>query len=671
MVSALPSPKSSPPQPFAATSAATAAESSLFDPSVPTSLLLKRDIADTQDEDLFNLVSRYMPESDAKAITNAAASTPQPSDSSLGTDGYATPRTMSGAAPGAGLKATLPSPGSTSRDSPVQQEDSMGTGGLAGVDGDARMAAYRRLEYGDDEPLDDDCIVIEDDDNGGSRRGSSGFSETHSNDDLFLDDIGGVHDSTPFHSDMSFTPLPRKRKGPETDDEASDAKRHRTFFDTPLSFQDNSAFAFFNNNIGSTPFDSDLSRHGDGQLPSNLGDPFESGADDDAFGALFELKDGGQDRDLSKTEPGFGHELRTPNGNVTQLPHGLRPLPTPHPTPLPKYDGAPTLSHMPMPMPVMLTHLRPPQQVMHPHHQGLQPIPLGYPSHHPQMLPGYPHSYPIQAHPHHPHMVPMHLPPGMGYPTPMALSHPHHPQAMVGGTPRPYYFPYYYPMHAPSPNATAQQQQQHAHPAGMLHMRPMPAPVQMQAATVAQMQAAVAAVASAASPQPAQEVNAEAVEAAAQERRALQRRRTSAVDRAAAAAAAAAATFAAKMEASRHAQSQSHSHSEASGSGSSDETERVTSGTDGTGDAETSPVETASRATAGRKASSTSRPATARAKTRPNHRPDVTASLFSWLMDHQSDPYPSDEVKKNLAKTTGLRLNQINDWFINARRRYL
>ncbi|KAJ3118803.1 hypothetical protein HDU96_008527 [Phlyctochytrium bullatum] len=58
-------------------------------------------------------------------------------------------------------------------------------------------------------------------------------------------------------------------------------------------------------------------------------------------------------------------------------------------------------------------------------------------------------------------------------------------------------------------------------------------------------------------------------------------------------------------------------------------------------------------------------------KSRPNHRPDVTASLFSWLMENQGNPYPSEEVKKSLAAATGLRMNQINDWFINARRRYL
>ncbi|KAJ3333361.1 hypothetical protein HDU76_008986 [Blyttiomyces sp. JEL0837] len=60
-----------------------------------------------------------------------------------------------------------------------------------------------------------------------------------------------------------------------------------------------------------------------------------------------------------------------------------------------------------------------------------------------------------------------------------------------------------------------------------------------------------------------------------------------------------------------------------------------------------------------------------RPRSRPNHKPSVTAVLFKWLMEHQSDPYPTEEVKRALGHATGLTLNQINDWFINARRRYL
>ncbi|KAJ3070765.1 hypothetical protein HDU98_006223 [Podochytrium sp. JEL0797] len=58
-------------------------------------------------------------------------------------------------------------------------------------------------------------------------------------------------------------------------------------------------------------------------------------------------------------------------------------------------------------------------------------------------------------------------------------------------------------------------------------------------------------------------------------------------------------------------------------------------------------------------------------KRRPNHKPDITARLFKWLMEHQHEPYPNEEQKKAMSADTGLTLNQINDWFINARRRYL
>ncbi|KAI8614306.1 homeobox KN domain-containing protein, partial [Chytriomyces sp. MP71] len=50
---------------------------------------------------------------------------------------------------------------------------------------------------------------------------------------------------------------------------------------------------------------------------------------------------------------------------------------------------------------------------------------------------------------------------------------------------------------------------------------------------------------------------------------------------------------------------------------------------------------------------------------------NVTALLFKWLMEHQHEPYPNEEEKKMMSVETGLNLNQINDWFINARRRYL
>jgi hypothetical protein len=41
----------------------------------------------------------------------------------------------------------------------------------------------------------------------------------------------------------------------------------------------------------------------------------------------------------------------------------------------------------------------------------------------------------------------------------------------------------------------------------------------------------------------------------------------------------------------------------------------------------------------------------------------------SWLFQNLSHPYPSEEQKKQLANDTGLTILQVNNWFINARRR--
>ncbi|ORZ17769.1 hypothetical protein BCR42DRAFT_239662 [Absidia repens] len=49
----------------------------------------------------------------------------------------------------------------------------------------------------------------------------------------------------------------------------------------------------------------------------------------------------------------------------------------------------------------------------------------------------------------------------------------------------------------------------------------------------------------------------------------------------------------------------------------------------------------------------------------------VTAILRDWLSDHKKHPYPTEEEKGDLARCTGLTLNQISNWFINARRRIL
>eukprot|EP00045_Choanoeca_perplexa_P010524 m.107178 g.107178 ORF g.107178 m.107178 type:complete len:446 (-) comp15307_c0_seq2:124-1461(-) len=48
-----------------------------------------------------------------------------------------------------------------------------------------------------------------------------------------------------------------------------------------------------------------------------------------------------------------------------------------------------------------------------------------------------------------------------------------------------------------------------------------------------------------------------------------------------------------------------------------------------------------------------------------------TQVLKAWLYEHTLTPYPSEEVKKELMQQSGLSLAQLNNWFINARRRLL
>ncbi|ORX58841.1 hypothetical protein DM01DRAFT_1318319 [Hesseltinella vesiculosa] len=50
---------------------------------------------------------------------------------------------------------------------------------------------------------------------------------------------------------------------------------------------------------------------------------------------------------------------------------------------------------------------------------------------------------------------------------------------------------------------------------------------------------------------------------------------------------------------------------------------------------------------------------------------DVTEFLKRWLVQHKKHPYPSEKEKLELAHHTGLTVNQISNWFINARRRIL
>jgi DNA-directed RNA polymerase delta subunit len=45
--------------------------------------------------------------------------------------------------------------------------------------------------------------------------------------------------------------------------------------------------------------------------------------------------------------------------------------------------------------------------------------------------------------------------------------------------------------------------------------------------------------------------------------------------------------------------------------------------------------------------------------------------MKDWLYTHVDNPYPSQADKDAMVDATGLTIKQINNWFINARRRYL
>ncbi|XP_051993437.1 homeobox protein Meis1-like isoform X1 [Xyrauchen texanus] len=47
----------------------------------------------------------------------------------------------------------------------------------------------------------------------------------------------------------------------------------------------------------------------------------------------------------------------------------------------------------------------------------------------------------------------------------------------------------------------------------------------------------------------------------------------------------------------------------------------------------------------------------------------ATNVMRAWLFQHLTHPYPSEEQKKQLSQDTGLTILQVNNWFINARRR--
>ncbi|KAL1556801.1 Homeobox protein HD-1, variant 2 [Salvia divinorum] len=48
---------------------------------------------------------------------------------------------------------------------------------------------------------------------------------------------------------------------------------------------------------------------------------------------------------------------------------------------------------------------------------------------------------------------------------------------------------------------------------------------------------------------------------------------------------------------------------------------------------------------------------------------DTTSVLKNWWQHHSKWPYPTEEDKAKLVEKTGLQLKQINNWFINQRKR--
>jgi len=58
-------------------------------------------------------------------------------------------------------------------------------------------------------------------------------------------------------------------------------------------------------------------------------------------------------------------------------------------------------------------------------------------------------------------------------------------------------------------------------------------------------------------------------------------------------------------------------------------------------------------------------------KRRGNLPKETTDKLRSWFVAHLHHPYPTEDEKQDLMRQTGLQMNQISNWFINARRRQL
>lgn len=56
---------------------------------------------------------------------------------------------------------------------------------------------------------------------------------------------------------------------------------------------------------------------------------------------------------------------------------------------------------------------------------------------------------------------------------------------------------------------------------------------------------------------------------------------------------------------------------------------------------------------------------------RNNYPKKVTKFFKKWLSKNLHNPYPSELEKNYFSEKTGLDINQINNWFVNARRRII
>ncbi|CEP15433.1 hypothetical protein [Parasitella parasitica] len=88
-------------------------------------------------------------------------------------------------------------------------------------------------------------------------------------------------------------------------------------------------------------------------------------------------------------------------------------------------------------------------------------------------------------------------------------------------------------------------------------------------------------------------------------------------------------------------------------------------------DSEAEDVKPASRKSVKASANNKTKSANNGRRRRGNLPKSVTAILKQWLIDHSRHPYPTEEEKRSLRLKTELTLNQISNWFINARRRIL